>query len=69
MACCSAQPFVTLSTNTLGERGLLGVALDPNFATTPYVYLYYTSPTAPPRVNRIVRFTASASNSRCGGGQ
>ncbi len=57
-----SQPFVTLSTNTLGERGLLGVALDPNFATTPYVYLYYTSPTAPPRVNRVVRFTASASN-------
>ncbi|HEY0685485.1 MAG TPA: PQQ-dependent sugar dehydrogenase [Steroidobacter sp.] len=56
------QPFVTLSTNTLGERGLLGVALDPNFATNRYVYLYYTSPTAPPRVNRVVRFTASASN-------
>jgi hypothetical protein len=46
----------------LGERGVLGVALDPDFATTPYVYLYYTSPTAPPRVNRVVRFTASASN-------
>lgn len=57
-----AQPFVTLSTNTLGERGLLGVALDPDFATNRYVYLYYTSPTAPPRVNRVVRFTASASN-------
>ncbi|HEY5759355.1 MAG TPA: PQQ-dependent sugar dehydrogenase, partial [Steroidobacter sp.] len=57
-----SQPFVTLSTNTLGERGLLGVALDPNFATTRYIYLYYTSPTAPPRVNRVVRFTASASN-------
>ena len=57
-----AQPFVTLSTNTLGERGLLGVALDPNFATNQRVYLYYTSPTSPPRVNRVVRYTASASN-------
>ncbi len=56
------DPFVTLSVNTLGERGLLGVALDPNFATTQHVYLYYTSPTAPPRVNRVVRYTASASN-------
>lgn len=56
------QPFVTLGTNTLGERGLLGVALDPGFATNQHVYLYYTSPTAPPRVNRVVRFTASASN-------
>jgi glucose/arabinose dehydrogenase len=25
-----------------GERGLLGVAVDPGFATNPYVYLYYT---------------------------
>lgn len=57
-----AQPFITLSTNTLGERGLLGVALDPNFATNRYVYLYVTSPTAPPRVNRVVRVTGSASN-------
>lgn len=56
------DPFVTLSVNTLGERGLLGVALDPNFATNRHVYLYYTSPTAPPRVNRVVRYTASASN-------
>lgn len=57
-----AQPFVTLSVNTLGERGLLGVALDPNFTSNGYVYLYYTSPTAPPRVNRVVRYTASTSN-------
>ncbi|MBL8267064.1 PQQ-dependent sugar dehydrogenase [Steroidobacter sp.] len=57
-----SQPFVTLTVNTLGERGLLGVALDPNFSTNRYVYLYYTSPTAPPRVNRVVRYTASASN-------
>lgn len=56
------DPFVTLSVNSLGERGLLGVALDPNFATNQYVYLYYTSPTAPPRINRVSRFTASASN-------
>ena len=27
---------------TDGERGLLGVAVDPNFATNNYVYLYYT---------------------------
>jgi glucose/arabinose dehydrogenase len=38
-----AQPFVTLSVNTLGERGLLGVALDPDFTNNGYVYLYYTS--------------------------
>ncbi len=56
------QPFVTLSVNSLGERGLLGVALDPNFATNRYLYLFYTGPTAPPRINQVSRFTASASN-------
>lgn len=54
-----AEPFVTLSVHSLGERGLLGVALHPNFPSTPYVYLYYTSPTAPPRINRVSRFTAA----------
>ena len=24
-----------------GERGLTGFALDPNFPTNPYVYVYY----------------------------
>jgi glucose/arabinose dehydrogenase len=56
------QPFVTLNVNSLGERGLLGVALDPDFPSTPYVYLFYTGPTAPPRINRVSRFTVSAAN-------
>src|SRR5688500_12576119 len=29
-----------------GERGLLGIATDPDFATSPFVYLYYTASTA-----------------------
>ena len=29
------------------ERGLLGVAVDPNFATNHYVYLYYTAQVGP----------------------
>lgn len=53
------EPFATLSVHSLGERGLLGVALHPNFPSTPYIYLYYTSPTAPPRINRVSRFTAN----------
>lgn len=53
------EPFVTVSVHSLGERGLLGVALHPNFPTTPYVYLFYTSSTAPPRINRVSRFTAT----------
>ena len=36
-------PFYTLTnTNTAGERGLLGLALDPGFPLTPYVYAYQT---------------------------
>ena len=31
-----------LAVNFNSERGLLGIALDPQFATEPYVYLYWT---------------------------
>lgn len=56
-----SQPFVTLSVNSSGERGLLGVAFDPNFASNGFVYVYYTTAAAPIH-NRVSRFTASASN-------
>jgi glucose/arabinose dehydrogenase len=51
-------PFVSLTVNSTGERGLLGVAFDPNFAVNQYVYVYYTA-TTPAIHNRISRFTAS----------
>src|SRR5689334_5301019 len=53
-----AQPFVSLSVDSAGERGLLGVAFDPNFATNHFIYLYYTLPGSPPH-NRVSRFTAN----------
>ena len=53
-----ANPFVRLSVDSNGERGLLGVAFDPNFASNHYVYLYYTVPGSPAH-NRISRFTAN----------
>ena len=31
-----------VSVDSASERGLLGIALHPNFPTTPFVYLYYT---------------------------
>src|SRR5829696_8108684 len=40
-----SAPFVTLTVNSSGERGLLGVAFDPNFAVNQYVYVYYTATT------------------------
>jgi len=39
-------PFVLdLAVNFASERGLLGVALHPNFPDTPFVYLYWTEST------------------------
>lgn len=53
-----APPFVSLSVDSSGERGLLGVAFDPAFATNQYVYVYYTTSSAPIH-NRVSRFTAN----------
>src|SRR5438552_742366 len=55
-------PFYTLTnTNTAGERGLLGLALDPGFPLTPYVYAYqtFTDSVNGTIYNRIVRITAN----------
>lgn len=51
-------PFVALSVNSSGERGLLGIAFDPNFSSNQFVYVYYTTSAAPIH-NRISRFTAN----------
>ncbi len=65
-------PFIDLSNeiNDAGDRGLLSIAVHPNFPTTPYVYLLYTY--EPPgvtnpdqlgaRVSRLMRVSANASN-------
>src|SRR5690349_19599160 len=56
-----SQPFLTLSVNSSGERGLLGIAFDPNFTSNGFIYVYYTT-SASPVHNRVSRFTASAAN-------
>jgi glucose/arabinose dehydrogenase len=49
------QPLIQLQTDSAtGERGLLGLALDPAFAGNGWLYAYYTTPE--PR-NRVGRFT------------
>lgn len=53
-----ATPFLTVTVDSQGERGLLGVAFDPDFLTNHYVYVYYTA-TTPAIHNRISRFTAA----------
>ncbi len=56
-----ATPFLSLTVDSSGERGLLGVALHPAFTTNRWLYVYYTTATGGTH-NRISRFTASASN-------
>jgi glucose/arabinose dehydrogenase len=51
-------PALTLSVDPYRERGLLGIAFDPNFPTDPYVYLYYTNP-VPVCHNQVSRFTVN----------
>jgi glucose/arabinose dehydrogenase len=56
-----STPFVTIPVDTFGERGLLGIAFDPNFASNRYVYVYYTTSTDPIH-NRVSRFTADTAS-------
>ena len=53
-----ATPFLTVTVDPTGERGLLGVAFDPDFATNNFVYVHYTATTSTIR-NRVSRFTAN----------
>ena len=53
-----SQPFLTVTVDTSGDRGLIGVAFDPNFSVNPYVYVYYTA-TTPTIHNRVSRFLAN----------
>ncbi|HEV7516380.1 MAG TPA: PQQ-dependent sugar dehydrogenase [Thermoanaerobaculia bacterium] len=53
-----AAPFLSVTVNSSGERGLLGVVFDPAFPSNPYVYVYYTA-TTPTIHNRVSRFTAN----------
>jgi len=45
---------INFSVNSNFERGLLGIALDPNFTTNRYIYVYYSASAA--SENRVVRF-------------
>lgn len=62
-------PFIDLSgiINKSTDRGLLGLAVDPQFPSKPYIYLSYvydppgmTPDSADPRVIRVVRYRADA---------
>ncbi len=52
------MPFVHLNVDSSGERGLIGVALHPSFASNGYVYVYSTRLVGGVSHNRISRLTA-----------
>lgn len=54
-------PFLTVPADDRGERGLLGVAFDPDFTSNGFVYIYWTTTQGGPH-NRISRFAADAVN-------
>src|SRR5262249_52164461 len=53
--------IANLGLNSDGERGVLGIAFDPQYATNKQVCLYYTS-TTPAIHNRVSRFTVNDAN-------
>jgi glucose/arabinose dehydrogenase len=57
-SCVLATPFTTITVDSNGARGLLGVAFDPAFQSNQFVYVYYTA-TTPTIHNRVSRFTAN----------
>jgi glucose/arabinose dehydrogenase len=59
------QPFATLPVQGGGESGLLGLALDPHFDTSPFVDVYYTS--SVDGRNHIARLRATAADPNRGG--
>jgi cytochrome c len=58
----------TLSVYTGGEDGLTGLALDPDFATNGYVYLYHSPASSATDVNRVSRFTLTGDTLNVSGG-
>ncbi len=47
------QTILDLNLPEIGESGLLGIAVDPNFEITKHIYTYYTTKTQ----NQVSRFT------------
>ena len=47
-----------------GQAGMSGVAVDPNFASNRYIYVYSVSSMVSPPTNRVMRFTVGADNTR-----
>jgi len=61
-----ATPVISVAgVSSGGERGLLGIAVDPRFPASPYLYLYYD--VASPQSIRISRYTLAGDLAGTGG--
>lgn len=61
----NTQLGTTIPTFTQTEDGLLGIALDPDFANTGWLYAFYSDPcgrNCPNRAMELARFTVSSKN-------
>lgn len=57
----SSEPALTVDgVFAEGEAGVLGLALDPDFASTRLVYIYYSARVSGGAVNRVVRYREAA---------
>jgi len=52
-------PFLTVAVDSTGERGLLGLAFDPDYSSNGFFYIYRTVPGSPPH-NVVDRYHVSA---------
>lgn len=51
------QPVITYNVGSCSERGLLGIAIDPNFNSNHFIYVYYTQgPGCGATQNKVARF-------------
>jgi glucose/arabinose dehydrogenase len=62
-----ADPVLDVAVDSASERGLLGIAVHPEFPTSPFVYLYYTESSTggdssgAAATNRVYRYTWNGS--------
>ena len=60
-----AEPWITLDVATVGEAGLLGLAIDPQFARNRFVYVAYSYRTGVFQLrNRLVRLREDAKSAK-----
>jgi glucose/arabinose dehydrogenase len=48
-----STPFATIPILTGGERGLIGIAFDPQFASNRFLYVFHTAPSGKNRITRL----------------